>query len=255
MTEPISSEATAVISDGSPIRRITLNRPDHRNALNRELHVGLLAAVRRAAADPQLRAIVLTGEGSAFSAGGDFELIHEMQDDADARRRTFMTSRALFHSVLELEIPMIAAVNGPAVGGGCSFALMADVIFMADDTYLSDPRTPIGLVAGDGGAVLLPLLAGLPAARAYLLTGDRISAEEAHRLGLVHRVVPRSDVVIEAVRFAERLADMPAPAVRATKRALNLHVSLAASAVFDFSLAAEEHSVTTPEHRDATRNL
>jgi enoyl-CoA hydratase len=253
MTEPMSHEPPAVLADGSPIRRITLNRPEQRNALDRELHVGLLEAVRGAAADPELRAIVLTGEGRAFSAGGDFDLIHEMQDDADARRRTFMTSRALFHAVLDLEIPVIAAVNGPAVGGGCSFVLMADVVFMADDTYLSDPRTPIGLVAGDGGAVLLPLLAGLPAARAYLLTGDRMTAQEAYRLGLVHRIVPSSDVVAEATRFAERLAEMPAPAVRATKRALNLHVSLAASAVFDFSLAAEEHSVTTPEHRDATR--
>lgn len=255
MTEPISREPPTVLADGSPIRRITLNRPEHRNALNRELHVSLLQAVRAAAADPELRAIVLTGQGSAFSAGGDFDLIHGMQDDDDARRRTFMTSRALFHSVLDLEIPIIAAVNGPAVGGGCSFVLMADVVFMADDTYLSDPRTPIGLVAGDGGAVLLPLLAGLPAARAYLLTGDRMSAQEAHRLGLVHRVVPSHDVVAEAMRFAERLAEMPAPAVRATKRALNLHVAIAASAVFDFSLAAEEHSVTTPEHRDATRRF
>ncbi|HEY3673545.1 MAG TPA: enoyl-CoA hydratase/isomerase family protein, partial [Acidimicrobiia bacterium] len=232
-----------VVAEGSPLRMITLNRPEHRNALNAELHTALVTAFRAAAAEPEVRAIVLTGAGSAFSAGGDFGLIHRMQDDPETRRSTFETSRALFRAVVDLDIPIVAAVNGPAVGAGCSFALMADVVFMADSTYLSDPRVAIGLVSGDGGAVLLPLLAGLPAARAYLLTGDRIPADEAHRLGLVHKVVPTEQVFDEALAFAQRLVALPPLAVRATKRALNLHVSLAASAVFEYSLAAEEQSV------------
>jgi enoyl-CoA hydratase len=243
-----------VLSEGSPLRTITLNRPERRNALDRELHVAMLEAIRSAAAERDVRAILLTGAGAAFSAGGDFSLIHEMQDDPDARRRTFETSRALFRAVVDLDIPIVAAVNGPAVGAGCSFALMADVVFMADSTYLADPRVAIGLVSGDGGAVFLPLLAGLPAARAYLLTGDRIPATEAYRLGLVHKILPAEHVVREATQFAQRLVDLPAPAVRATKRALNLHVSLAAAAVFEFSLAAEEQSLGSPEHRALTRD-
>jgi enoyl-CoA hydratase len=252
---PNTDEAPpVVVAEGSPLRTITLNRPEHRNALNAELHTALLAAIRDVAAEPDVRAVVLTGAGSAFSAGGDFGLIHKMQDDPDARRSTFETSRALFRAVVDLDVPIVAAVNGPAVGAGCSFALMADVVFMSDSTYLADPRVAIGLVSGDGGAVLLPLLAGLPAARAYLLTGDRIPAAEAHRLGLVHKIVPTEHVLSEALDFAQRLVALPPLALRATKRALNLHVALAAAAVFDFSLAAEEQSLTTPEHRALTQD-
>jgi enoyl-CoA hydratase len=241
-----------VRAEGSPIRVITLNRPESRNALDAELHEAVLIALRSASADPEVRAIVVTGEGRAFSGGGDFGLIRAMQEDPVVRRATFETARSLFRTVVDLDVPVVAAVNGPAVGAGCSLALMADVVFMAESTYLTDPRAAIGLVSGDGGAVLWPLLAGLPAARAYLLTGDRITAPEAHRLGLVYRVLPVEQVVTEAMNFAERLAALPAASVRATKRALNLHVNAAAAAVFEFAIAAEERSLDDPEHRALT---
>jgi enoyl-CoA hydratase len=130
--------------------------------------------------------------------------------------------------------------------------LLCDVIFIAEDAYLADPHLRVGLVPGDGGVVLWPLLAGLPAARAYLLTGDRVPAAAAHRLGLVHRVVPAGALLAEAHRFAERVAALPAAAVRDTKRALNLHLIHAAATTFEVASEAEARSFDRVEHRRLT---
>ena len=238
--------------EGSTVRIITLDRPASRNALDGQLLKSVLSAVRHLSANSEVRALVLTGAGSAFSAGGDLRLIRQMQEDEALRRAVLDDSRSLFRVMLDLDIPVVAAVNGPAVGAGCTLALMCDVVLIAEDTYLADPHVGVGLVPGDGGAVLWPLLAGLPAARAYLLTGDRIPAGEAYRIGLVHRTVPRERVVSDAIQFAERLASLPVYAVKATKRALNLHVAAAAAAVFEYAHAAEERSFDTVEHRAAT---
>ena len=120
---------------------------------------------------------------------------------------------------------------------------------MAEQAYLAEPRVGIGLVPGDGGAILWPLLAGVPAARAYLLTGDRMPAAEAHRLGLVHRVVERGALLDEAMALADRLAGLSPHAVAATKRALTLQVESAALAAFEFAIDAESQSFDTPELR------
>jgi enoyl-CoA hydratase len=148
---------------------------------------------------------------------------------------------------------VIAAVNGPAVGAGATLALLCDIVLMAQQAYLAEPRVSIGLVPGDGSAIVWPLLAGVPAARAYLLTGDRMPAAEAHRLGLVHRVVGRDDLLTEAMTLADRLAGLSPHAVRATKRALNLQVESAALAGFEFALDAESQSFETPELQATVR--
>jgi enoyl-CoA hydratase len=240
-------------SEGSPVRLLTLNRPDSRNALDGDLHAAMLSAVRAVAADPDVRAVVLTGAGHAFSAGGDFGLIRQMQEDTDRRRATLERSRSLFWSLLALDVPVIAAVNGPAVGAGATLALLSDVVLMAEHTYLAEPRVGIGLVPGDGAAILWPLLAGVPAARAYLLTGDRMPAEEAFRLGLIHRVVPRAALIMEAMALAHRMAALSSHSVRATKRALNRQVEAAARLAFEFALNEEDQSFDTPELQASVR--
>ena len=236
-----------VRSEGSTVRVLTLDRPASRNALNRELHASVLLAIQSVAMEPDVRAIVVTGSGDAFSAGGDFELMKQMQEDVDLRRETLDRGRSLFQAVVKLEIPIVAAVNGPAVGAGATLALLCDVVLMAEDAYLAEPRVKLGLVAGDGGVTLWPVLAGVPAARAYLLTGDRVSAQEAHRLGLIHQVYPSNLVLSEAVSLAERLADMPQHAMRATKRALNRQLEASASLAFEYALEAEIEGFDTPE--------
>jgi enoyl-CoA hydratase/carnithine racemase len=247
-----TSTEEPIIVSGDTVRTIVLRRPDTLNALDDVLHSALADAFQAIAADPGLRAVILTGSGGAFSAGGDRALIRALQLDRQRRNRTLEVARQLFQRFVTLDIPVIAAVNGPAVGAGCTLALLCDVAIMAEDSYLADPHVTIGLVPGDGGTVLWPLLAGLPAARAYLLTGDRVSAVEAHRLGLVHQVVP-GDMLLEAARgFADKIAARPVFAVRETKRALNLHLGNAAEISFDAAIEAEARSFDSPEHLDLT---
>jgi enoyl-CoA hydratase len=209
----------------------------------------MLSAVHAVADEPEVRAVVITGAGDAFSAGGDFGLIEQMQEDTDLRRAILNRSRTLFWSLVALEVPVIAAVNGPAVGAGATLALLCDIVLMVEQAYLAEPRVNIGLVPGDGSAILWPLLAGVPAARAYLLTGDRMPAAEAHRLGLVHRVVEPDALLTEAMTLANRLARLSPHSVRATKRALNFPVESAALNGFEFALDAESQSFDTPELR------
>jgi enoyl-CoA hydratase/carnithine racemase len=236
-------------SEGSRVRVLTLNRPGSRNALDGQLHAAMLSAVRAVADEPEVRALVVTGAGDAFSAGGDFGLIEQMQADPKLRQATLNKSRALFWSLVSLEIPVIAAVNGPAVGAGATLALLSDIVLMAKQAYLAEPRVSIGLVPGDGSAILWPLLAGIPAARAYLFTGDPMPAAEAHRLGLVHRLVERDALLAEAMELADRLAGLSPHAVRATKRALTLQVETSALAGFELAIDAESQSFDTPELR------
>ncbi len=248
MTE-LDSGDVILRSEGSRVRVLTLNKPANRNALDGPLHAAMLAAVRLVAAEPEVRAVVLTGAGDAFSAGGDFGLIEEMQQDPELRKAVLNRSRSLFWSLIALEVPVIAAVNGPAVGAGATLALLCDIVLMAEGASLAEPRVNIGLVPGDGSAILWPLLAGIPAARAYLLTGDRMPAAEAHRLGLVHRVVQPDALLAEAMALADRLAGLSPHSVRSTKRALNSQVESAALAGLEFALDAESQSFDTPELR------
>jgi enoyl-CoA hydratase len=233
--------------EGTHVRVLTLNRPQTRNALDGDLLEALVSEVRSIASDTEVRAVVITGAGDAFSAGGDFGLIRRMQEDVDLRRATLDASRTFFWVFLELDIPVIAAVNGPAVGAGATLALLCDIVLMAEHAYLAEPRVGIGLVPGDGGAILWPVLAGVPAARAYLLTGDRMPASEAYRLGLIHRVVAEKTAVREARALADQLAALPRHSVSSTKRALNIQVAEAARAAFEVALRAEEESFDTPE--------
>jgi enoyl-CoA hydratase len=236
-------------SEGSRVRVLTLNRPANRNALDGSLHAAMLSAVRLVAAEPKVRVVVITGAGDAFSAGGDFGLIEQMQEDPDLRKAVLDRSRSLFWSMVALEVPVIAAVNGPAVGAGATLALLCDIVLMADGAYLAEPRVSIGLVPGDGSAIVWPLLAGVPAARAYLLTGDRMPAVEAYRLGLIHQVVKPDTLLAEAMTLADRLASLSPHSVRSTKRAINSRLESAALAGFEFALEAESQSFDTTELR------
>jgi len=253
--ESNGEEPVAVTGMGTALWTLTLNRPDRRNSIDEAMQAAALSAVRSASADPLVRAILLTGAGPAFSAGGDLALIRRMQDDLEVRRSVLDQSRSLFGAVRDLHVPIVAAVNGPAIGAGCTLALLCDIVIMADGASLGDPRVAFGLAPGDGAAVLWPLLGGLPAARSYLLTGDRISAEEAFRIGLISQTVAADDLLQTATAVATRLASLPPAAVQATKRALNRHLAMAEAPVFELALAAESNSFATAEHREAIERL
>jgi enoyl-CoA hydratase len=232
-----------------PIRVIRLNRPDDLNAANDPLHRGLAAVWRQLAQDPDARAAVITGNGRAFCAGGDFNYLDELTRDDDARREMFVDAKAIVTGMIACPIPVIAAVNGPAVGLGCSLVALSDIVYMAESAHLSDPHVVLGLVAADGGAISWPLLTSLQLAKEYAFTGDRIPAKRAAEIGLANHVVADDAVLEEALACARRIVALPFQAIVDTKRALNLHLERAALAALDFALVTEDRSFLSADTR------
>jgi enoyl-CoA hydratase len=241
-------DALQVEMDG-PVRVIRLNRPEQLNATNHELHAGLAALFPQLDADRDARAAVITGNGRAFSAGGDFGYIDELATDAELRHESLTHGRQIVTGMVACRVPIVAAVNGPAVGLGCSIVALSDIVYMAESAHLADPHVMVGLVAADGGPITWPLLTSLQLAKEYALTGDKIPAPRAAQIGLVNHVCPDDEVVDQAMACARRIAALPQRATEDTKRILNMHLERAVLATLDFALTAEDRSFTSPELR------
>ncbi|MBN9109402.1 MAG: enoyl-CoA hydratase/isomerase family protein [Pseudonocardia sp.] len=237
------------IEGAGPVRTVVMNRPDRLNAVDERLHRALAAVWRNLALDEEVRAVVLTGAGRAFSAGGDTDYLTRVSEDAQYRYSTMAEARRIVTEMLAFPKPIVAAVNGPAVGLGCSLAVLADVVFMSDKAFFADPHVNLGVVAADGGVLAWPLMMSILRAKEYLLTGDRIDAVTAERIGLANHVVSHETVLERALELAERLAAQPQQALRDTKRALNMHMSRAVATVLDFAFAAESETFALPEFR------
>lgn len=235
-------------ADG-PLRIVRLNRPDRLNATNHELHAGLAALFPQLDADSEARVAVITGNGRAFSAGGDFGYIEELSNDPDKRRESLAHGRQIVTGMVGCRVPIVAAVNGPAVGLGCSIVALSDIVFIAESAHLADPHVLVGLVAADGGPVTWPLLTSLQLAKEYALTGEPIPAARAAQIGLANHVCPDGEVLDRALDCARRIAKLPARATEDTKRILNMHLERAVLATLDFALTAEDRSFTSPELR------
>ncbi|MBB5138440.1 enoyl-CoA hydratase [Thermocatellispora tengchongensis] len=244
------SDVLLVEGDG-PVRTVTMNRPARRNAVNEELHTALADVWGRLREDEEVRAVVFTGAGKAFAAGGDMEFLTRVAGEPEYRYRTMAEARRIITEMLAFPKPVIAAVNGPAVGLGCSLAVLSDVVLMSDQAFLADPHVSLGVVAADGGVLAWPLMMSVLRAKEYLFTGDRIDAVTAERIGLANHVVPADQVLPRAYELAERLARQPQQALWDTKRAINMHMSRAITSVIDFAFASESETFALPRFRDS----
>ncbi|MGZ8748425.1 MAG: enoyl-CoA hydratase/isomerase family protein [Mycobacterium sp.] len=239
-----------IITADGPVRLVLLNRPDDLNGVNRPMHQALARVWDLLGADADARVVVVTGAGSAFSAGGDFDYMQENIDDEEMRAQTIAEGRAIIRGMVRCPLPVIAAVNGPAVGLGCSIAVLCDLVLMSEDSFLADPHLRMSLVPGDGGMVW-PALTGLSRAKEYLFLGSRIPPAKAVEFGLASRVVAPEQLMPEALSLAQRLAQVPATALQQTKSALNAYLEAQLDGAFESALGAELTSMGSPEHRDA----
>jgi enoyl-CoA hydratase/carnithine racemase len=220
------------IADG--IALVTLDRPESRNAVNAAMHRGLEIVFRELSHHPDARAIVLTGAGEVFCAGGDVKDYGGSSTPIDVLR-----NRDLNWSMARCEAPLLSAVNGAARGLGATIALMCDICYMADTASIGDAHTQFGLPAGDGGQVIWPLLVGPNVAKEYLMRGIPIDAREAERIGLVNRVFARSELLEQTMTCAREIAARPPAAVRWTKLAVNKLILDQLNLTLDFGLASE----------------
>ena len=238
-----------VVQADGPVRVVTLNRPNDLNGANRPMtrHLPGCGPTRRRC---DARAVVLTGSGKAFSAGGDFDYMQENIDNEAMRVETMAEGRAIIEGMVRCKLPVVAAVNGPAVGLGCSLALLCDIVLMAQGSFLADPHLRIGLVPGDGG-MTWPALIGLSRAKEYLFLGARIPADDAVRLGLASRTVAPEALLGEALELARKLSGVPAAALQDTKRALKSYLEVQLEGAFGGALSGELFSMSSNEHRDS----
>ena len=214
---------------------VTMDRPRKKNAINFALHEGLENIFRELSYDNDVGAIILTGSGDTFSAGGDLTSFYP----EGHIYRNSLRNRALNWAMLHCETPIIAAVNGTAAGLGATVALMCDVIYMSETAKIGDSHVKAGLTAGDGGQVIWPLLVGPHRAKEYLMAGEMIPASEADRIGLVNHVVPADELLDHARRYALKLAGGAQSAIRWTKMAINKMIEQQQVLNLDFGLSTE----------------
>ena len=236
---------------------ISLNRPESRNAVNEELSHDLHEAFRRVAGDKQARAVVIRGEGKSFCVGGDVKTFNEAPAATDppspaAKALGILDATEVIDLILAIPQPTIAAVQGHAMGLGATIALFCDVVVAADDAQIADTHVNVGLVAGDGGAVAWPLMMPFGASKWYLMTGDRVTGEEAARLGLVFRSVPGAQLYEEALGLANRMAALPPLAVQGTKSTLNRILKHRMELTLDYGLLYEGATFLSEDHQEAS---
>jgi len=233
------------------ILTLEMNRSNSLNAVDELLHEELSRVFRDADSDPNSDVIVLTGSGGAFCAGGDVNWMQRAIDQPELFEQTVSEAKQIIFSMLDCEKPIIGRVNGHAMGLGCTLALFCDVTFMSTAAKIGDPHVLMGVVAGDGGAVIWPALVGISKAKEFLMTGDQLSAERAEKLGLVNHVCLPDELDDEVYKFANRLANGPLKSIRWTKVSLNIHLKQIAHSVMDTCLAYEALSNLSDDHQEA----
>jgi len=244
------------VEKADKLATVTLNRPDSLNAVNPQLHHELERIWVDLSEDSDVNAILLTGAGKAFCAGGDVKGMAARSGGEEKQRRFNLSpagGRRLIQNLLEVEQPIIGAINGDAVGLGATIALFCDVIVASEKARFGDPHVRIGIVAGDGGAVIWPLLIGPARAKEFLMRGHLVNGAEAAKMGLVNYAVPPEEVLPKARALAQELADGPTWAIRWSKLSVNKWLKDQVNLILDASLAYEMLTFTTEDHKEAAR--
>jgi len=244
-----------------PIVTITLNRPETRNAITDiDMVEALIDACSRLAADLTIRAAIVTGAGPAFCSGGNLKHLQERSGmfagDALQLRESYRRGiQRLPLALYELEVPTIAAVNGPAFGAGCDLTLMCDVRIASETAVFAESFVKLGLIAGDGGAWLLPRAVGASRAAEMAFTGEPIDAATALEWGLVSRVVPARNLMEEARALAGRIAANPPAALRMTKRLIREGQRASLPTLLEMAAAMQAIAHYTADHQEALEAL
>jgi enoyl-CoA hydratase len=243
-------EALAVTRVGN-VLRITLNRPDALNAVNRQSLMELSTVFIDAAMDGEVDVIVLTGAGRTFSAGGDWNWMLEQIRDPQQFYEGLVNAKRMLYSMIDCEKPIVCRLNGDAVGMGCTLALACDFVIADDQARLADPHVRVGLVTGDGGAALWSYFVGHMRAKKYLLTGDFIEASQAEEIGLITAAVPADELDACVASWVKKMASGPTRAVAWSKAVINTGLRQALSTSLDAALSYEALSNQTADHKAA----
>lgn len=239
------------------VATVTINRPEARNAVTAALHHEFEQIWIDIAQDSDVNAILLTGAGNTFSVGGDITSRSRptKSKGRGGRRIVMADGRRVIENLLDVEQPIVAAINGDALGFAANVALLCDVTVVAETAKLADTHVALGAVAGDGGALIWPLLIGPNRAKEFLMLGDSISGADAARIGLVNYAVPAQQVLPKARELAQRLADGPTWAIRWSKLAVNKWLKQQANLIMDTGLAYEGLSLTSKDSKEAIKAM
>jgi enoyl-CoA hydratase len=251
MTERFEGYGCIRFERDSHLLTVTIDHPDSElNAVDAQLHDELARLFADLRTERDARAVVLTGAGRAFCAGGDFDWFPQLASVA-ALVELRDAARSMIWDLLDVEVPLVCALGGHAMGLGASIALLCDVVVAAEGVLIGDPHVKVGLVAGDGGVAIWPLAAGPALAKEALLTGDPLTAERAAAIGLVNHVVPIDQLMTTARGIAERIAANPPLAVRFTKSAVNQQIKAALTSGFETAAALELATFLSDDHAEA----
>ncbi len=238
----------------SSVLEVVMGAPGRLATADHDGHRELARVWRDIGDDPEVRAVVLRGEGKGFSAGGDFGLVEDMATSFEVRSRVWREARDLVYNVINCDKPIVSAMHGPAVGAGLVAGLLADIPIAAKDAKIVDGHTRLGVAAGDHAAIIWPLLCGMAKAKYYLMLCEPVSGEEAERIGLVARCVDAPVLRETALGIATRLANGSPSAIRWTKYALNNWLRMMGP-TFDTSLAVEFMGFAGPDVREGVASL
>ena len=245
------SYKTIAVERRGSILTIILDRPEAYNAVNAVLHEELSRIFVDVRRDVDAKVVVLTGRGKAFCGGGDIDWMQDAIDAPVSFEQTAREAKEIVFSQLDLDKPLICRLNGHAAGLGASLALLCDVIIAQENARIGDPHVSVGLVAGDGGALIWPQILGYAKAKKFLFTGDMINAVEAERIGLITDVVKPEELDAAVDALADRLASAPTKALNWTKVTANLPLKAIFHSHFDAGIAYEQMSNLSNDHQEA----